>query len=398
MSNQKRELQKKKREKAIRKANLKKSVRNIIIGVVVLLLVSCIGYAIYYNTVLLTSPISNYSEGLADDGTIEGIAAKDYVELCDYKTMEVNYSDLAPTKEEIDNQIDNILQNHKEYSTEPGSVVEMLDTINLDYVGKIDGVAFEGGSTAEGGTEIVVGEAGFIDDFEEQLVGKTIGSSFDIEVTFPEDYQNADVAGKDAVFSITLNGIYVVPEFNDAFVKEYLSDYALTAEAYRQYLEDEGVKTALEEYVQTYISNSCNVTQYPEAYVDDVMGITKYDDVTAFESTNEMYYMYFGQNMYGSFREYVVATKEVKNELEYEAYLRIQAEKTVADHLIVQAIFEDAGLTVTSEHLDKVLADKGSSVEYIADMEEMYGKGYIYQLAMKEAVIEYLMDNIKIVK
>lgn len=398
MSSQKRELQKKKREKAIRKAKTKKSIRNIFIGVAVLLLVAFIGYAIYYNTILLTRPISNYSEGLADDGTIKDIVVKDYVELCDYNAMEVNYNDLAPAKEEIDNQIDNILQNHKEYSTESGQVVELLDTINLNYVGKIDGVAFEGGSTPEGGTEIVVGEAGFIDDFEEQLVGKTTGSSFDIEVTFPEDYQNAEVAGKDAVFSITLNGIYIVPEFNDAFVKEYLSDYALTADAYRQYLEEEGFRSALKEYVQTYIANSCAVLQYPEKYVEDVMGITKYDDVSEYESMNEMYYMYLGEKIYSSFKDYVIASKGVASELEYEAYLRLQAQKAVAERMTIQAIYEDAGLTVTSEHLNKVLADKGSSMEYMADMEAMYGKGYIYQLAMKEAVIEYLMDNIKVIK
>lgn len=394
MSSQKRELQKQKKAKAIRKANAKKSIRNILIGVGILLLVALIGYIIYYKTVLITQPIENYSEGLTAEGTIDGVTAKDYVTLCDYQSMEVAYSELAPTQDEIDSQINSVLETYKEYSTEAGIVVELYDTINLDYVGTIDGVAFDGGSTSEGGVEIVVGEAGYIDDFEDQLVGRKTGSSFDIEVTFPEDYGREDLNGKDAVFSITINGIYVLPEFDDAFVKENLSDTALTADAYREYLEEEGFESELESYIQTYIVENSKVTSYPEEYTEDIMGITKFEANQEYEYMNEYYYTYMGVYLYDSFADYV----GVKNELEYEAALRLEAEKKVAENLIIQAIYEDAGLTVTSEHLDAVLADMGTSSEMMSQMEEMYGKGYLYQLAMKEAVIEYLVDTINVVK
>lgn len=394
MSSQKRELQKKRREKAIRKANAKKSLRNILIGLGILFLVALIGYFIYYKTVLITRPIDNYSEGLTAEGTIEGVTAKDYVTLCDYKSMEVAYSELAPTEEEIDTQINSVLQSYKEYSTEAGTVVELYDTINLDYVGTVDGVAFDGGSTSEGGVEIVVGEAGYIDDFEEQLVGHKIGSSFDIEVTFPEDYGREDLNGKDAVFSITLNGIYVLPEFNDAFVKENLSDTAFTVDAYRKYLEDEGFESELENYVHTYIVENSKVTSYPEDYTEDIMGITKFETNQEYEYMNEYYYTYMGVYLYDSLADYA----GVKNELEYEAVLRIEAEEKVAESLIIQAIYEDAGLEVTSEHVDAVLDDMGTSSEMMSQIEEMYGKGYIYQLAIKEAVIEYLMDTVNVIK
>lgn len=398
MSNQKRELQKKKKEQAIRRNNLKKSIRNIVIGVAALLLISCIGYIIYYNTVLITRPVSNYSEGLAEDGTIQNVDVKEYVKLCDYKAMEVAYADLVPAEGAIAAQIDNVLQMHKEYSSEAGQVVKMDDNIRIQYVGKIDGVPFEGGSTPEDGIEIVVGQAGYIDDFEEQLVGKKVGTDFDIEVTFPEGYQNPDVAGKDAVFSISLKGIYQVPAFDDAFVKKYLSDYAVTAEGYRQYLIDTAVEEALEKYVETYILNSCGVEQYPDAYVKQVMGIAKYDDVSSYEYMNEMYLSYFGSAMYRNFKEYVIDTKDVASELEYEAYLKIQAEKAVAERMIWQAIYEDAGLSITSEHISRALEEKGTDLALISEAEESYGKGYIYQLAMKEAVMEYLLGEIKVVK
>lgn len=398
MSNQKRELQKKRREKAIRKANAKKSIRNIVLGLAVLLVVAGIGYAIYYHFVLMTRPVEDYSAGLEDNGFISGVSVNEQLQLCDYNGIQVLYYNHAPSQEEIDNDIDNLLETYKEYSTEPGVTVEMFDTINLSYVGKVDGVAFEGGTTAEGGTEIVVGEANYVDDFEAQLVGHKTGSSFDIEVTFPDDYYQAELAGKDAVFSITLNGIYVKPEFNDEFVKEHLSDTALTADAYRAYLEEEKFNTALQAYVEDYVLTRTIVLSYPESYLKKVMGIIKYDDQKACEEMNAMYYPYFGENMYASFEDYVVATKNVANQMEYEAYLRLQAEETVKNNMIIQAIFEKEGLTVTAEHLDTVLAGMGTDSEYMTQMEELYGKGYIYQLAMKEAVREYLMSNVKVDK
>lgn len=394
MSSKKRELQKKKQAKAIRKAKTKKSLIGISIGVVALLLVALIGYIVYYNVVILTNPIDNYSEGLAEDGTIEGVVAKDYVTLCEYEGIEIVYSEFAPTQEEIDSHIAGLLGTYKEYSTEAGTKVELYDTINLDYVGKIDGVAFEGGSTAEGGTQITVGEAGYIDDFEDQLVGKEIGSSFDIEVTFPEDYGNAEVAGKDAVFSITLNGIYNEREFDDAFVKDNLSDVALNADAYIEYYKEQQFMSALEKYVPTYLEENCLVPVTPKDYVEDVMGITKYADQQELDYMNEYYYAYFGGDMYESLADYM----GVESETEYEAELRLRAEEAVEANLVIQAIYEDAGLTITSDHIEAVLTDMGGSTENIAQLEESYGKGYIYQQAMKEAVYEYIMDNVKVIK
>lgn len=390
MGSQKRELQKKKREKAIRKANAKKSIRNVAIGVAGLLVLAMVGYAIYYNVVLMTKADDNYSAGLLDDGTIENVVVADYVELCNHELIETMYSQVAPTDEELDAQIDTVLENYKEYSTEAGTKVALYDSINLDYVGKIDGVAFDGGSTSEGGTVITVGEAGYIDDFEDQLVGKEVGSSFDIEVTFPDDYGNPEVAGKDAVFSITINGIYIKSEFNDEFVKENLSDVALTAEAYRDYLETESVKEELKTYVENYVMERCIVKDYPDEYCEAVMGTIKFADEQEMEYMNQYYAMYFGSGLYDSLADY----KGVDSELDYEAALRIRAQEEVAKDMVIQAIFEDAGLTVTSEHIDTVLAGMGGSTDTMTQMEEIYGKGYIYQLAMKEAVLEYLMGNV----
>ena len=94
------------------------------------------------------------------------------------------------------------------YSTDTSLTVKDGDTVNIDYVGKIDGTAFDGGSTNGQGTDLVIGSGCPIDDFEDQLVGAHPGDEVEVTVTFPDDYSAADLAGKEAVFDVTVNGIY----------------------------------------------------------------------------------------------------------------------------------------------------------------------------------------------
>ena len=94
------------------------------------------------------------------------------------------------------------------YSTDTSLTVKDGDTVNIDYVGKIDGTAFDGGSTNGQGTDLVIGSGSYIDDFEDQLVGAHPGDEVEVTVTFPDDYDAADLAGKEAVFDVIVNGIY----------------------------------------------------------------------------------------------------------------------------------------------------------------------------------------------
>ena len=94
------------------------------------------------------------------------------------------------------------------YQTDPSLTVENGDTVNIDYVGSIDGVEFSGGTTQGMGTDLVIGSGLYIDDFEEQLIGAHPGDHVTVTVTFPEDYGKEDLNGKEAVFTVTVNGIY----------------------------------------------------------------------------------------------------------------------------------------------------------------------------------------------
>lgn len=94
------------------------------------------------------------------------------------------------------------------YQTDTSLTVEDGDTVNIDYVGTVDGVEFEGGNTDGNGTDLVIGSGDYIDDFENQLIGSHPGDTVEVQVTFPDDYGNEELNGKDAVFTVTVNGIY----------------------------------------------------------------------------------------------------------------------------------------------------------------------------------------------
>lgn len=385
------EEKKARKAKALKKAKMQKSIVTIVSIVVALAVVGCIAWVVIYALSFRVKETDNYSIGLNDDGMIAGVKATDYVTLCDYNNITAEYSELAPSDEAVQSYIDGILRDYKAYTMDLEREVKMGDSINIDYVGSIGGVEFDGGSTQGKGTDIVVGQAGFIDDFEEQLCGHKAGDKFAINVTFPEEYGNAEVAGKDAVFQITINGIYEEQEFNDEFVKTYLSEEARTADAFIQKYKDEEYEKNLNEFLQNYVNENSTVNSYPESYVKGLMALTKGSDINQYESYNQYYTNTYGQPMYNSFDEYTGLDKK-----EYYAQLRTQAEKLADQMLVYQAIYEDAGLTVTDKNVEDVFGSYGITDEFRPQMEETYGKGFLNQSAIMFAVLDYLKEHVTV--
>ena len=168
----------------------------------------------------------DYSSAFDSEGYFKDVKASDYVTLPDYTAYEMPEEYKTASQESIDKELEAIKNGFKtqEKDTDTSREIAEGDKVNIDYVGKIDGTEFEGGSTEGNGTDVTIGVTNYIDGFLDQLIGHKAGESFDINVTFPEDYENEELKGKDAVFSITINHIYkdVYPEINDEFVKENL--------------------------------------------------------------------------------------------------------------------------------------------------------------------------------
>ncbi|MBQ1489279.1 MAG: FKBP-type peptidyl-prolyl cis-trans isomerase [Lachnospiraceae bacterium] len=381
----------KRREEEIRREKLQKTIVAIVGIVVGLIVAGCIAWVVIYSVSFQVKETDDYSIGLDESGLISGVKAKDYVTLCDYNNITVPYEEVSVSDEELDSYIDSLLSGYKTYSEDADRTVKMGDEINIDYVGSIGGVEFEGGSTQGGGTDIVVGQAGYIDDFEDQLVGHKAGENFDIEVTFPDDYGNDEVAGKDAVFNITVNGIYDTQEFNDEFVKANLSDQAQTADAFIENYKKEQSEQKLKDYIQNYVEENSTVNSYPDKYVKNLMKLCKGSAIQQYNSYNDYYQQSYGQPMYSSFEDYIGMDKK-----EYYASLRTEAEEVADKTLIYQAIFEDAGLSVTNDSKNALMEEYGIPEDYYTELETTYGKGYLNQEALRVAVLDYIKEHVTV--
>ncbi|MBO4783474.1 MAG: hypothetical protein J5521_01845, partial [Lachnospiraceae bacterium] len=142
MSSDKREAQKKNREKAIQKAKTTKTIKWIVIIVVIASVLGLVGWAVASSIVINTPSVSDYSAGLNEDGTIAGIKATDYVDLFDYKNINVSKSEISISDEEMQSQIDSLIAQYPDNDSDPSRKIKDGDVINLDYVGSIDGVPF----------------------------------------------------------------------------------------------------------------------------------------------------------------------------------------------------------------------------------------------------------------
>lgn len=367
-SKAKREAQRRQNEKMRRQRFVSKVTGIVISTVIILLIAWAIGKQLYILSIR-TTPSSDYSAGLTADGKIENVDVSSALNLVDYANISIPDDEVNATEEEVDAEIDSLLEAYKELSTDTDVEIADGDEVNIDYVGTIDGEEFEGGNSEGAGYDLTIGSGSFIDDFEEQLIGHKAGEDVTVEVTFPEDYQSEELAGKDASFAVTINGIMVAPELTDEFVEENLaeSEEVSTAAEYRAKIEKDFYEENLEEYLTNYIVENSTVNSYPKKYLKSMKAINKYSD-----------------NM----------GDDIEDEIEYEKELTERAKEDVKEALVYQAIFESAGLTIDMDaYFDELLEQSGE--DYVNSMKESYGEGYIAQTEMREAVVDYLMDLYK---
>lgn len=368
---------------------------NIIFGAITTVIVVFFVFAIVagiYQSVNRTTSSSDFSVCLTDDGLIKDVNAASVITLADYENLVVPMSEVAATQEEVDADIQAMLEDSEELSTDASLTIADGDVVNIDYVGSIDGVEFEGGNSGGTGYDLTIGSGSFIDDFEQQLIGHAPGEDVTVEVTFPDDYSNnPDLAGKDASFAVTIHGIYVIPEFNDDFVKEYLSDVASNTEEYIDYVENYYYEQHLSEYIDNYLFENSTVNKYPSAYLKNVKSTTKYNDEYTVSYYNQMF------SSYGmSYTNPWDIMDGIENEADYEKDLTARAKDTVKSALVYQAIYEKAGLSFdVAAYKEELVAS--SSQEYVDNMITSYGgQGALMQSKLVEVVKEYLMDTVTV--
>lgn len=363
-SKAKREARKKQVEQMQRQRRITKIAGTVVAALLVIVIAALIGKQLYIMAIR-TTPNEDFSAGLTADGKIENVNPADLLTLVDYENIPVPAEEVAATQEEVDNRIDSVLEANKELSTDDALAVADGDVVNIDYVGSVEGVEFDGGSAE--GYELTIGSGSFIDDFEQQLIGHKPGEKVIVEVTFPAEYErNPVLANQDASFDVTVNGIMVKPELTDEFVAEHLAptEEVSTVEEYRAKVENEFYEAHLEEYLTNYIIENSTVNSYPKDYIKAIKSNLKYGDGTGADTGDE---------------------------ISYEKQLTERAQDVVKEDLVYQAIFEKAGLSLDMEAYLAQL-NEANGEDYTARIKEYYGENYMAQARIRQLVIDYLVE------
>lgn len=328
---------------------------------------------------------SDYSVGLTDEGFISG-AKLDKVKDLNLDSLVIPASEVEYTDETVEENITSMLSNYKEYRADSSLTVADGDYVNIDFVGSIDGVEFEGGNSNGEGYSLLIGSNTFIDNFEEQLIGTHPGDKLTVDVTFPEEYtQKPEYAGKAAKFEVTVNSVQVTPEFDDAFVAANLSSVASTTAEYRAYVKQAGYENNIKSYISNYVLENAEASSVPKAYVSNLKGLIKANDEATYNYYNYYYYSMLGAYLYNSFSDFTQMTDE-----EYEETITKEATNQAMANLTYEKYFKANNLTVSDETYSNVVSIFGT------DAETTYSKQYLMQAAMKYTVIERIASLVTV--
>lgn len=350
-----------------------------------LIVIGIIG-AIYYGEV---SNKIDHSAGLTNDGKIEGVNVQDYIKLADYSGLKAKKSELV-NDTLIDEKIQETLNENKVINAKSTAEIKDGDKVSINYKGTLDGEAFEGGSADN--YDLEIGSGTFVGNFEEQLIGHKAGETFKIEVKFPDNYKNnPDLAGKDTVFEVTINGIYEAPELTDEYVAANFSDHATTVEEYRKYVGDTLYEDNLMKYAEDYMTDNSTFADLPKNYVKKLRHLYDLSVKKEYEYYDTYYYQYTGTHMWKDMYDYTGMTKE-----EYNKSAQTATDDTTKFYIMAQAIFEKEGLSITEADVEELILSSGYTKSTIETAYKDYGKGYWYQNTLAEKAIRNLMEKVEV--
>ncbi len=314
-----------------------------------------------------------------------------YVTLGEYKGLAVSVDTVEVDEDEWNTLVNNVYYGN--ITADNGGImdraVETGDTVNIDYEGKKDDVAFDGG-TAQG-YDLTIGSGSFIDGFEDGLIGVMPGETVDLDLTFPENYGNSDLAGQAVVFTVTVN--FIEPEQDGVFSDEVISNFGIDGvsneEELRQYAYDYLNENAQQNYesnveqavLDAFMANN-TFSSVPDALVQ------KYSDaaessITSMASAygvdaDTLTQYYYGQDL--------------------ETFLATYSEEAAKQDVALQAVANREDLNISDEELDQMLQDRATAAGYDT-IEEYIGetsKEDYREYFLNEKVTDYLVENAKI--
>lgn len=316
---------------------------------------------------------------------LKDVDVDQYVTLGDYMGLEVSISPISVDEVQLEELVRNAYAGR--VTLENGGVtdrpVEEGDTVIIDYEGKKDGVAFEGG-TAQG-SSLTIGSGAFIPGFEEGLIGVMPGETVDLDITFPEGYGNAELAGQPVVFTVTVN--YIIPEeLEDAVVEGFGVEGITTVDELREdarsYLYSNAEITynsSLQNLVMEAFIGNCTFQEMPADR------IAQYEEPT--RQSLEQYAAQYGMDV----DTYTTAVYQT----DAESFISTYAEQAVKEDMALQAVANRENLNIDDEELNSLLEEQ-MALGGFASVEELVGDTSLEdyrQYFLYNKVIEFLIEN-----
>ncbi len=319
----------------------------------------------------------------------------EYITIKKYKKLEIpKLENTEVTDTAVENMINSYLSLSQEREPITDRAAQNGDTVDIDYTGTIYGQEFSGGSAS--GVLLILGSGQFVgaegdyQGFEEQIVGHSPGENFDIEVKFPADYPNEEVADKPANFNVTLNGIYevITPELTDDWVKEN-SEESKTVEEYkkevRQRMEESNelqTNSTLQNAALTAMLDETEVKKLPE------------DEVKAEYQTTEDNYKKIAEGYGLEFEEFLNTYMNQSVE-DFEKETQESAETIVKANLACSLLAKEKKLEPSEAEYEKLIEEyaKEAGADDVEAFKERVGEDLLRKAILQRKVAEYLVDK-----
>lgn len=308
-----------------------------------------------------------------------------YIKVGEYKDLSLERVLVPVVDEEVEAEIDYRLQEKAEEVQD--AAAEEGDQVRISFSGTIDGQSFDG--STEEDYDIVVGESGIADGFDDGIIGMKKGETKEITVTFPEDYYDSELVGKTAVYQVTVQKISRVPELTDEWVAA--NTESKTADEY---------KAAVKKELEANAEEMALYQLYGDAWYtvlenSEVLEYPKEDVEKASEAYKEMYKQYLDQAQM-DMSEFL--RSQGLSEEEYEEECKAYAEEKVKQNLIVQYIIDEEGLSLDDEEAKKLQEDmlKQYGAADLAELTEIYGQTEVDESLALLRVEKFIVDQAQI--
>lgn len=312
---------------------------------------------------------------------------KDYVKLGNYKKISVEIDKSYEITDEARETYANSIVSYYPMNVEVDEPVADGHVVNIDYYGQMDGVAFEGGTAA--GAQLEIGSDSFIDGFEDGLIGYKKGDEVELNLTFPEDYHNTEMAGKDVVFEVSINAVYepkqiTYEEITDEYVlANFGASSGVTSVEDFNAIMEENLQSNLEMAIQdAYLDKLVEISEvtFPEGLLDERVAETMV--------SYEQQVAYYGMTLEDYLSTYYGQTEE-----EFTTDLKQEMEATLREELVLEALVAELKCEVTSTEFASFVSYFASSYNMSEEefLEECGGKDYVllnyaeYYVALEEA-------------